>query len=1247
YFQKEGQDMLLQNVVDGHNKRINFTYRRMTQTSNFYSRPTLTDYPRNTVTAPIYLAQQMERDDGIGGYFTTRYKYEDAFVHRAGKGFLGFREVHTIDLDNDLRTEVEREQTPGIYMLAPHETRKYVSSTDYLFHQTDFDITFLPQGNESYWPRFNGSTEDRILQDQTIVMSYGYDNYGNVTLETEDNGVETITTDSEYFQYAGPVPNRKTRMIVTRQRTGQPSHTFTDRYYYNNKGQLTSRIDYDGLPRQVATIYVYDDFGNVTLTTVAPIGLVARQTINTYDPKGRFVVGLTNQMGHTESATYDAKWGEKLTVTGVDGLTTTFEYDAFGRRSRTILPTAVMIDEAYPFFVSPSYGSIYYHSISQVGKPDQQYFFDKLGRRIRHHRRSFANDMIYEVWTYDSRGRPKTARAPYKSSETTFTTTYNYDTYNRRTSEVNPFGTTTYSYSYSGGNAKITKTNPAGQVSTVEMDASGLKTKATDTGGTLNYTYDSQGLLKEVKLGSTTMVTLMHDVYGNKIQVVDKNAGTISYGYNAFKELISETNANGHTYQMEYNKLSQLTRRYGPGEDRRYEYHTSGVAKGKIFHIHNLQSTDAMYYYYDIYGRVRTVAKRVDGPYLWTSFTYNAFNDLTSKTYPSGLKLDYLYDSNGILSSIKHVASNHTLFTNQAMNGRGQYTSYQLGNNVTTTVEYNQGITTRYLAPGQQDLRMNWNYDNGNLIYRWDDEKGRFENFTYDGINRLLTSQVAGQAVKSTSYASNGNINTKSDVGTYTYASMRNNAVEKVTNPDNTIPALTQDIVYNEFDQPSKLTEGDFELDYTYGHDRQRIKSVLKENGLVTRTRLYFGEYEQQIQQGNTQHIHYVNAGQGTVGIVVMENNNFEFYATYTDHLGSIVRVTDDTGGMVAEQSFDAWGRKRNASTWTYANVGSVPDWLYRGYTGHEEMPKFQLINMNGRMYDPVVGRMLSPDNHVQSPTNTQSYNRYTYAFNNPLSYTDPSGEIAWFIPVIIGAAVGAYAGASIASGNWNFTKWNKNAWKGAIVGAFIGAAAGASIAASVNATGITKAGSEKLSTAWKITTAAIKGANIKLAVTSLTGGDLNKLYKSALVGAALGGYKSLVKTTKGFGLIDKFGWKAALLEKALYTTVESLAGNWINGDKIFYNVVVGVGPLRFTFGKKYGNPIFRWQDNIGSLLAESLSLLKLADGGSLKFDLQKLTLVYGVGKLSNSAGLGDTVNSVTWTTSDWISFLGQYLSKK
>ena len=71
---------------------------------------------------------------------------------------------------------------------------------------------------------------------------------------------------------------------------------------------------------------------------------------------------------------------------------------------------------------------------------------------------------------------------------------------------------------------------------------------------------------------------------------------------------------------------------------------------------------------------------------------------------------------------------------------------------------------------------------------------------------------------------------------------------------------------------------------------------------------------------------------------------------------------------------------------------GNVTHTFDRGYTLHEHYDDFDLINMNGRLYDPVLGRMLSPDIAIQDDYNAQAYNRYSYCFNNPLRFTDPSG---------------------------------------------------------------------------------------------------------------------------------------------------------------------------------------------------------------------------------------------------------------
>lgn len=131
----------------------------------------------------------------------------------------------------------------------------------------------------------------------------------------------------------------------------------------------------------------------------------------------------------------------------------------------------------------------------------------------------------------------------------------------------------------------------------------------------------------------------------------------------------------------------------------------------------------------------------------------------------------------------------------------------------------------------------------------------------------------------------------------------------------------------------------------------------------------------------------------------------WELYYICRDYLGSITHITNAGGSLEQELSYDAWGRLRNPATQiAYAPDTEPPLFLGRGYTGHEHLPWFGLINMNARLYDPAVGRFLSPDPYVQAPDFTQNFNRYSYCLNNPLCYVDQDGE---FWHLIIGAVIG------------------------------------------------------------------------------------------------------------------------------------------------------------------------------------------------------------------------------------------------
>ena len=123
-----------------------------------------------------------------------------------------------------------------------------------------------------------------------------------------------------------------------------------------------------------------------------------------------------------------------------------------------------------------------------------------------------------------------------------------------------------------------------------------------------------------------------------------------------------------------------------------------------------------------------------------------------------------------------------------------------------------------------------------------------------------------------------------------------------------------------------------------------------------------------------------------------------ELYYLHLDNQGSLMAISDNTGNVIENRSYDAWGRPRNPDNWEYDQSNTFCGGGFgittRGYTMHEHLEMFNLINMNGRLYDPLLGRMLSPDNYIQSPNSTQSYNRYSYCVNNPLKYTDPTGDL-------------------------------------------------------------------------------------------------------------------------------------------------------------------------------------------------------------------------------------------------------------
>ncbi|MBP1617676.1 MAG: putative RhaS protein [Bacteroidetes bacterium] len=251
---------------------------------------------------------------------------------------------------------------------------------------------------------------------------------------------------------------------------------------------------------------------------------------------------------------------------------------------------------------------------------------------------------------------------------------------------------------------------------------------------------------------------------------------------------------------------------------------------------------------------------------------------------------------------------------------------------------------------------------------------------TYDGIE--LT------------YDARGNITDHPGIGEQLYSKYQLALVRPTAD---VIPETTQEITYNALQRPESISEGSYQASFTYNADGDRVlMKTYKDSSLVSQHYYLGGQYEVKTQGSSTKEIFYLDGDRYSASsALVRENgNNWNIYYICRDYLGSVTQVTDADGNLEQELSYDPWGRMRNPENQEpYAVYDEPTPFLGIGYTGHEHLTEFGLINMNARLYDPTVGRFLSPDPYIQAPDFSQNFNRYSYCLNNPLKYTDASGK--------------------------------------------------------------------------------------------------------------------------------------------------------------------------------------------------------------------------------------------------------------
>ena len=855
------------------------------------------------------------------------------------------------------------------------------------------------------------------------------------TVSGDNEWTESVTRDFDY-SYQGFARLLSEETITS---YGDSEARNQTTWTYDAKGLLATETSRAHLPelKAVRRIAARDLYGNPTRVETVVAGVTTLERF-AYTGSGRYVSTVTNPLNHVQTTTYGANFnlaiGAPSAVADANGGQVSYSYTTMGRKYKetTNSGSEGLVSQYWCDGAGgcPD-GAVYIEVTEGRGLPTTKSYVDGQGRVLRTESEGLdAGDWSVVDTEYTARGEVKRQSQPYEGGGVaTAWTEYQYDDFGRVEQVTKPDdGEWLYEYE----RLSITTINPAGSRRTEVKDAAGKIRQVIDDpfdGGSViaNYRYDAFGNPTEIDGPDGVTTRVEYDDAGRRKRVVDADKGAISYSVDAWdREYLSHHEGRNVRGRTEFDNVGRVIRErhYNGAETAAnlqtqvdYVYDTAVNGKGQL-HRRTLTNyllgaqTFVDERSYDGFGRAtgQTISLSNGRRYL-LSTTYDAAGRVRDVTDASGKTVRRYYSQTGLHRATGDLSHNLTLWQVSEMDAMGHATRTTFGNGVTTIAGYNSVGLVTGLYSSVQDSRYQWD-QLGNLEHRDERHKGLFETFTYDGMNRLRTSQISGMAEQEVRYADNGNITFKSGVGSYSYNSVRPHAVTKVTSASGAVTNYSYDaagnmttdgkrsLSYTTTEVPYRVVSGGTTTEFTYGFDGGRFKRVDSKEGVTTTTWTV----------GNVEIISSTERSGETVkryldGVAIATyypGGGSDIHYQHKDHLGSLDLMTDERGRVVERFSFDPWGARRNADWHKLGSIESMlqqrtmaalaSDLTTRGFTGHEHLDDAGLIHMNGRVYDPVLARFLSADPLIQDPFNPQSLNRYSYVFNNPLNATDPSG---------------------------------------------------------------------------------------------------------------------------------------------------------------------------------------------------------------------------------------------------------------
>jgi RHS repeat-associated protein len=695
-----------------------------------------------------------------------------------------------------------------------------------------------------------------------------------------------------------------------------------------------------------------------------------------YNGSGQLVT-LTDSDGATLTFSYNAQ-GHVSQISDGNGQTATYTYDATGNYLLSVATAQGTI--AYTYSSATSGPTAYeITSVTTPGGSVVNYIYNSNGQLVQQSGISGADPLNY---TYGPNNYSVT-------DANNSTTNFFYDLNGQTVAIQDAVGRFALS-SYNANDQIVEMEDGNAAPSTYNYDASGNITAQVDPlGESQQFAYNP----------GTDQMTSWTDALGN----------VTSYGYNAAGDLTSTTFASGSTRTIGYNASGEVAQSVDQaGQTTIYTYDS----RGDLLSQDTAGQTDT--YTYDAQGNLLTATNQ-DGT---TTMTYNSANELTSVTNPNGQTIQYSYNADGLRTQV--VEPNLT--ENYAYNSLGQLQSVTDGNgNLIASYRYDaagnlaqqtngNGTYTIYTYDAAGDIQEVVNYTAANVeasffayIYNAQHQITAITtltgvtSYTYDAAGRLTSMTLPNGNKTTYNYDAEGNRTSVVSAGTTTsyqvndlneYSSIAGTAQTFDKDGSETSgvgPNGAADYTYNALGQLASVATS--QGNWTYGYDALGDLVSSTFNGVTTNYLVdptldqVVGEYGSggQFQEA-------FGIGMGLTSGVTASGQTY--YYSY-DAQGNTADLTNSAGSVVNSYVYDPFGNVLT-STGTVANP-----FTYGGALGGLQQGG-GLTFLRARSYDPSQGRFLEPD-HSGLFGGT---NQYTYAVDNPVSFSDPTGRVATYFQV-------------------------------------------------------------------------------------------------------------------------------------------------------------------------------------------------------------------------------------------------------